>query len=556
MASFLCITAASFLTLLTPLVLKWLVDGVIPDRRLGLLAIAVALIFLGHEGRAIFTSLGNYLMLTASQKMSLALRTSLLRHINTLSADFYETTAVGTVLYPFKEPIDEISYLGSDLVPAILRILLTAAFTLIAMFGLSPRLTLSVLPLVPAFLIARQHFRRKIARDADVVQTDRVLWSNFLEEHISSTIAVQLLVQERRQERLAFRFLARLLRSQQKLYRTSTWFAVGSSMAVALSMCAVIGYGGARVIAGGMSVGGLVAFYGFIAQLFDPLSGASDLYARTQKVFASIRQVQAIFAAQPTVSAAKGPVAVPSTTRLEVEFDGVEFKYPRQKALLQIPVLRVMPGEHVAIAGPNGAGKSTLAKLMVRLYDPSSGTIRVAGEDIRNIDLKSLRRRICYLGREAALFDGTIASNLRFVAPGALDEEMERALDVVGLTELVSSLPRGLKQKVGPGACQFSGGERQRLALARALLQSPGVLILDEATSCLDPAGETLVLRAMRRKLTGSTLIVVSHRQSTLSGFKRVVSLSHGRIVQDSDSHSVVSDNMLSGTMLHPSDAV
>jgi ABC-type bacteriocin/lantibiotic exporter with double-glycine peptidase domain len=532
--SFLCITAGSLLALLTPLVLKWLIDVIIPHRRMGLLLLAVALIFVAHEGRIALASLGSYLMLTASQKMSLSLRVTLLRHLGTLSADFYENTPVGTIMYPLKEPIDEISYLGSDLLPAILRMLLTTGFTLATMFVLSPLLTLAVLPLVPVFLIARQHFRRKLASDADDVQSDRLVWSNFLEEHLSSALSIHLLGQEKRQERRAFQLLARSVRSQQKLYRTGTWFTVVSSVAVVLSMCAVIGYGGASVMAGTMSIGSLVAFYGFVAQLFDPLSGASDLYARAQKIFASIRQVQSTFALRPSVTNVPGALVL-STERLpQIEFARVEFSYPRQKELLRIPSLRVLAGEHLAIAGENGAGKSTLAKLIVRLYDPSAGSIRVGGEDIRNIQLKSLRETVCYLARDPVLFDGTIASNLRFARQAASEEELAEVIQSVGLSDLITSLPEGLRQRIGPGGCQLSGGERQRLALARTLLQKPRVLILDEATSCLDPAGEATILQKLRHNLDASTLVVISHRPSTLSTFSRVLVVSGGLIVNDS----------------------
>ena len=250
LASFLCITAGSLLALLSPLLLKWLIDGIIPQRRIGLLLLAVALIFLGHQGRVVLTSLGSYLMLSASEKMGLTLRVCLLDHLDTLSADYYDDTPVGVAMYPLKEPIEEISYFGSDLLPAILRMLLTTAFTLAAMSALSAVLTLTVLPLIPVFLVTRQYFRRRLATDADTAQNDRLGWSNFLEEHLSSVISIQLLGQEKQQERRAFRLLARSLRSQQRLYRTATWFTVWSSLAIVLAMSAVIGYGGKSVLAG------------------------------------------------------------------------------------------------------------------------------------------------------------------------------------------------------------------------------------------------------------------------------------------------------------------
>jgi ABC-type multidrug transport system fused ATPase/permease subunit len=245
---------------------------------------------------------------------------------------------------------------------------LTTAFTLATMFVLNPLLTVAVLPLVPVFLISRQHFRKKLTSDANDVQKDRLGWSNFLEEHLAWAIPIQLLGQERRQERRAFRLLACSVHSQQKLYRTGTWFTALSSVAVVLSMCGVIGYGGASVVAGTMSIGSLVAFLRFVTQLFDPLSGASDLYARAQKIFASIRQVQSTLALRPSVATVTGALILPREQLPQIEFSAVEFGYQRKKNLLHIPSLLIQAGEHLAIAGENGAGKSTLAKLIVRLY--------------------------------------------------------------------------------------------------------------------------------------------------------------------------------------------
>jgi len=538
LGSFLCITTGSLLALLSPLLLKWLIDGIIPHRRLGLLLIAVALIFLGHEGRVALTSLGSYLMLSASQKMGLTLRVRLLKHLDTLSADYYEDTPVGAAMYPLKEPIEEISYFGSDLLPAILRMLLTTAFTLVAMSALSPVLTLTVLPLIPVFLATRQYFRSRLATDADAAQDDRLAWSNFLEEHLSSVISIQLLGQEKKQERRAFQLQARSLRSQQRLYRTAAWFTVWSSLAIVLAMSAVIGGGGKNVLAGTLSIGSLVAFYGFVTQLFDPLSGASELYTRAQKTFASIRQVQGAFALRPSVTNAAGALQLSMQDTAEVEFANVEFGYSRNKDLLHVPSLRILAGEQIAIAGENGAGKSTLVRLIARLYDPVSGEVRLGGQDIRNIHLKSLRQSVCYLPREPALFDGSIASNLLFVMPRASEQELEEAMQMVELTALIRSLPSGLCQRIGPDGCQLSGGERQRLALARAILQQPRILILDEATSCLDSSSEQKIIRCLRRNLNLSTLIVISHRLSTVSAFGRVLLLSRGRIVSDGDCNS------------------
>ena len=533
-------TAGSLLALLTPLVLKWLIDQVLPRKETGLLLGAAVLIFLSYQGRTALTSVGNYLTLNAVQKMALRLRMDLLRHLDQLSADYYENTPPGAVMYPLKEPIEEVAYFGSDLLPSILRMCLTTSFTVVTMFVLSPVLTLAILPLVPLFLVARQHFRKKLSSDSDAVQRNLVAWNSFIEEHVSSVLAIQLLGRERHQERRAFRLLARTARSHLALCKTGVWFTVWTSVAVVLAMSAVIGYGGWSVVAGTLSLGSLVAFYSFVTQLFDPLSGAAELYARAQRTFASIRQLQAIWALRPSITDSS-PCAQFPKQHWGLEFAAVEFAYERQENVLRVPSLRIAAGEKIAIVGENGAGKSTLARLMPRLYDVKSGSIQVGGTDIRNIQLKNLRRCICYLPRDPILFDGTLASNLRVVRPGASERELREAIQLADLANVIAELPEGLHQRIGPDGCQLSGGQRQRLAIARALLQRPHILILDEATSCLDPASEALILRNVRNDLAASTLIVVSHRPSTLSAFGRILVLSGGRIVEDVGPDALIS---------------
>ncbi len=349
----------------------------------------------------------------------------------------------------------------------------------------------------------------------------------------SHAIPIQLLGQQKRQERRGFRLLGRSVRSQERLFRTGVWFTVYTSLAVVTAMSAVIGYGGWRVVAGTLTLGSLVAFYSFVAQLFEPLSGAAELYSRAQKTFASVRQVQHVLVLQPLVVDGPGARLITPEKAEDIEFVGVEFGYERQKRMLRVPSLSILPRERLVIAGENGAGKSTLAKLIVRLYDVDCGSVRIGGEDVRNIRLDSLRRYVCYIPRDPALFDGSVGFNLRFVKPSVSDEELQDALQNAGLLELVRTLPKGFDQRIGPGGCQLSGGERQRFAIARALLQRPKVLVLDEATSCLDPYSEELILRNVFRSLAESTVLVVSHRPSTISLVARKIFMSGGEVVSD-----------------------
>jgi ABC-type bacteriocin/lantibiotic exporter with double-glycine peptidase domain len=263
-ASFLCISAGSFLALLSPLVLKWLIDVILPDRRIGLLIVAVGLIFLCHQGRAVLTSGGGYLTTLAAERLALRLRMLVLRHLDTLSADYHEGTPVGTSMYPLKEPIDEISYFGSDLLPSILRTLMATGLTLGTMLILNARMTLAVLPLIPVFLLVRKRFRRRLEDGSNTVQRNHIAWNTFLQEHLSSIVALQLLRQERRRERTAFLLLGTTVRSYNKLFRTGVFFTFYTSLTIGLAMSAVIGLGGRSVLTGSLTIGGLVAFYTYL----------------------------------------------------------------------------------------------------------------------------------------------------------------------------------------------------------------------------------------------------------------------------------------------------
>jgi ABC-type multidrug transport system fused ATPase/permease subunit len=542
-ASFLAFTFGSALGLLGPLVLRWLIDHILPGRDAWLLVSAVALLFLSYEGRVAFTSLGSWLTVAASQKVVLALRLELLKHLDSLSADYHEATPTGEKLYPLREPVEEIAYLGSDLFPGFLRTLLSTALTLFAMGALSFRLTLIVLPLVPLFLLTRHHFRQRLGRHADDLQDKRLEASSFLEEHAPSVIQIQSLQRETRRERQAYRLFANAARSQLRLARTGAFFSIFTNLAIVLAISAIIGYGGVKVLRGDLTIGSLVAFYSYLAQLFEPLSGAMEMYARAQRTFSSIRQVRAVLSLRPTIKESPNAVPLPPDTSADLEFHGLRFAYPGQKELLHIPQLKIYAAERLALVGENGAGKSTLAKLAARLYDPSSGFVSYGGVDLRAIPLKEFRSLVAYLPATPILFDNTLAANLRLGRPQATDEELLEVLHAVDLTGFVETLPILYKQPLGPGGSRLSSGQRQRVALARALLKRPRILILDEATSSMDAEVEQVVLDRTRLFLPSSTVLLLSHRLSSVVWADRVIVLEAGKIIRDEGAKAVSKSN-------------
>ena len=531
--SFTCFSAGSVFALLNPLILKWLIDDVLPGRHARLLPYAVGLIFLSYEGRVVFTSVGGYLTLRSTQTVALSLRERLLRHLDKLSADYHDATPLGKKVYPLRDPIDEIAYFGSDLVPSLLRTLLAAGLASSAMVALSPRLTVLVVPLVPAFLMTRHHFRRQIERDADQLQEQKGEISGFLEEHLISAVQVQLLQQEKRRERAAFQLFTHGVRSQLRLARTGIRFSIYTSLAIVAAMAAIVGYGGWSALSGQLTVGGLVAFYTYLAQLFDPLSGLVETYARAQRTFASVRLIQSEFARQPTVVDSPRAIRLPDKASADLVFTDVRFGYTKHENLIEIPSLAIPAGARVAIVGVNGAGKSTLAKLAARLYDPTAGFLHLGKFNMKALQIASLRSTICYLGAFPVLFDDTVWGNLQLGKPEASLSELEEALEVVELREFLRQLPRDWKESIGPNGSRLSGGQRQRLAIARALLRKPRILIFDEATCSLDAAAERVVLSRVSCLLPAATVILISHRLASLSCVERVILLQDGRIVQD-----------------------
>jgi len=532
-ASCISLVIGSVLVLLYPLILKWLVDRILPFRQLSLLPYAVALTFLSFEGKALFFGLGAYLTLHVGQRMALDLRMEMLRHLDTLSPEYQEKTPVGVKLYALREPVDEIAYFGSDLLPSLLRILVSASFTLCAMAALDARLTSIVFLLVPIFLVARHHFRRRLERDAEAMQVSQAAVAGFLEEHLSSVVQVQLLGREKSRETTAYRFFARAVDNQRRLSRTGAYFAVSTALAVALAASAVVGFGGWSVLTGSISIGSLVAFSSYLGQLFEALGTGAEMYARAQRVVSSIRQVRATLALRPSVTEAPVALTLPAETSATLVIRDLRFGYSGRKDILHIHSLTIPAGERVAIVGENGAGKSTLAKLIARLYDPREGEVTLGAMNLRILRMDYLRSNVVYVPQRAVLFEDTVAGNLRLAKPNAPSWKLDEALAAVGLAALVRRLPLGREEPLGPDACTLSGGERQRLTLARALLQRPRVLILDEATSCLDPIAEEEIFRSIERILPASMLLFVSHRLSNVDRFQRVLVLESGRIVED-----------------------
>jgi len=283
---------------------------------------------------------------------------------------------------------------------------------------------------------------------------------------------------------------------------------------------------------GVLTIGGMVAFYSYMGRLFDPLRAAVDIYSQLNRLGTNIRRILEVTEMAPSVPELLDAVTFPSQVRGYVEMDGVCFSYRDGKSVLDGIHLKLEPGEKIALVGTSGSGKSTIIKLIARLYDVNGGAVYIDGIDVRNVRLASLRTKVCYLLQDAVIFDRTIKENLLLGNPSATTTELQRAVEIADLTDLVRRLPQGLDTPVGPRGNALSGGERQRLALARAVLQNPSILLLDESTSALDAPSERRVFMNLAQHFPRQTIVFVSHRISALKWVDRIIVLNRGVIEQ------------------------
>jgi len=308
-------------------------------------------------------------------------------------------------------------------------------------------------------------------------------------------------------------------------------YGPGTQLVGWLGQAALLGIGGEMVLHHSLSPGGLVAFFLYLNRFFAPIQLLVQQYNSFQQGQASIFKLRTLLSTEPTVTEAPDALELPPIDG-EIVFDDVTFGYDPALPVVRHVDLRIAPGETVAFVGPTGAGKSTLAKLITRFYDPTSGHVRIDGHNIEDVTLDSLRRQLGVVPQEPFLFAGTIRDNLAFARPSASDAEVDEAITAVGLTELVDRLPEGVDTIVHERGQSLSSGERQLIALGRAFLAHPRVLVLDEATSNLDLQSETRIEAALDVLLEARTAVLIAHRLSTAMKADRIVVVDEGRIVE------------------------
>jgi ATP-binding cassette subfamily B protein len=518
-------------TLLGPLIVRYGIDQGIRAGDGGALNVAVGL----YVAVAVVAYLGSrqqYVFVNRTGEGFLrSLRMRLFGHIERQSLGFFDRNQAGVLVSRMTADIESMSELVQWGLLQFVSASLLLSFALIVLLVMSWQLTLLALLVMPFIFAASIRFQRD-SNAAYLIVRERIGENlSSLQENIAAVRVIQAYARESEQRRRFRRTNEALYDAHVHSVKVSTWYFGVVEFCGVLATAIAIGTGGWLAANGQVSTGTVVGVVLLLSSLFEPVQQLSQMYNTVQSAGASLDKMFQILDTEPEIDEHPGAVDLPPDGALEV--DAVTFRYPGTT----MPVMRdisltVGAGERLALVGPTGAGKSTVAKLMARLYDPDAGAVRFAGVDLRDATLGSLRHRIVVVPQEGFLFDGTVADNLRLARPEATDDDLREALEAIGAWERFAAFPDGLATEVRERGSRLSAGEKQLVALARAALVDPAVLVLDEATSSLDPGTEALVERALDRLMRGRTTVVVAHRLSTVERADRVAVIDHGELVE------------------------
>jgi len=459
------------------------------------------------------------------------LRLAVFRQMQRQSMAFYDRNKAGVLVARMTADIESMAELVQWGLLQFIAAGMLIVFALVLLATLSWQLTIVALLVMPILIAASVKFQRDSNKAYLTVREKVGANLSALQEGITSVRVIQAYAQEEETIRKFTKSNRELFNSHEHSVRVSTWYFALIEFGGVFASALIIGIGGWLVHRGDVTLGTVVAFTLLLSSLFDPVQQLSQLYNTVQSAGAALNKLFQILDAKPEVDEHPGAIALPVAGELVV--DGIDFTYHGSETrALQGVSISVGVGEKLALVGPTGAGKSTLAKLMARLYDPQVGSVTYGGIDLKMATMASLRERIVVVPQEGFLFNGTIRDNLRIARSTATDEEIDAAIAAIGATEHFATLPDGLDTEVRERGSRLSAGERQLVALARAALVDPAVLVLDEATSNLDPGTEAEVEHALERLMAGRTVIVVAHRLSTVQRADHIAVIADAQVAE------------------------
>jgi len=516
--------------LLQPIFTKILIDDVLLPRNLRLLWILSAVMIAVTLASYVLGAFNRYYYTSVTARVLFNLRQHLFEHLQALPMRFHVRAKVGDLLSRLNSDIAEVQSMLTDTGFSFIANI----FTLLAATGfllwLNWKLFLLSLVLVPLQLYGVMKFRPLIVNQTRAVRELNAAISSFLVESLSAIRFIKLFVAEKIQHIRLSALGAAFVGAVTRLEMLSYLGVTASTSSTVLGSALVMLYGGYLVIERQMTIGALVAFSAYQARAFNPLQALIDLYLRVQRAGVSVDRIFEFLDLPTESDGAQGNERL-SEVGGEVEFRGVSFSHDPAVPILDGLSFKVPAGGRMTIVGPSGAGKTSIVDLMARLIEPAAGSILLDGHDLRTLDLAWLRSQLVVTGHQAFLFHAPMIENLRYASPDASQEQVTSAARAVGLHDFISSLPGGYDNPVGEHGATLSDGQRQRISIARALLKNPRILVLDEALSALDVDSEAEIRAAVERALPGRTVIMITHRLSSIRQDDQVMVLEGGRVL-------------------------
>ena len=544
---------ASLLTVAQPLVFRQIVDNGISQGNAALVTALALLVAVLALVDALVGLVGRWFSSRIGEGLIFDLRTQVYSHVQEQSIAFFTRAQTGALVSRLNSDVIGAQQAFTSTLGGVVGNLITVSIVLVTMFLLSWQVTLLSLVLVPLFLLpARWMGRRLQSLTKEQMQLNAQMSNQMTERfNVAGALLVSLFGRRHDEDADFSGKAARVRDAGISIAMANRWFFTALILVGSVATAVTYGVGGNLVISGAITLGTLLALVALLAQLYAPLTALSNVRVDVMTALVSFERVFEILDLPPLVREAADPLPVPEGP-LSIEFDHVDFRYPgaAEVSLASLesvaraeeprgeePVLRqvgfhVGQGQLVALVGPSGAGKTTITALVPRLYDVTGGCVRVGGVDVRDLSLTGLREAVGVVTQDAHLFHDTIGANLRYARPHATDEELREALRGAHILELIDSLPNGLDTVVGDRGYRLSGGEKQRIAIARLLLKAPRIVVLDEATAHLDSESEQAVQEALSTALAGRTSLVIAHRLSTVRQADLILVVDDGRIVE------------------------
>ncbi|CAB4559474.1 MAG: ATP-binding cassette domain-containing protein [Actinobacteria bacterium] len=542
----------ALLIVATPLLIKRLIDdGVVPGNPslVTYLALSVAGIAILD---ALFNMIGRWYSARIGEGLIFDLRTEVFSHVQRQSIAFFTRTQTGALISRINQDVIGAQQAFTATLSGVISNVLSLVLVMITMLFLSWQITLISLVLLPLFLAPTKWVGKKLqALTKESFNLNAEMSSLMTERfNVSGALLVKLYGDESYESKGFKDRASKVARIGILIALLNRSFFIALTSIAAIATAIAYGVGGHLAIDGAITLGTLLAITTLLVRLYGPLTALSNVRVDVMTALVSFERVFEVLDLKPMVKDPERPRTIP-TTALSVEFDDVRFRYPRADEIslaslesaarsdlvesgevLKGLSFSIPAGTMTALVGPSGAGKTTVSALIPRLYDVTSGMIKVGGIDLREIALQELRDAIGVVAQDPHLFHETIAANLRYAKPDANEDEMRQACAAAQIIDLIDSLPQGFETVVGERGHRLSGGEKQRLAIARVLLKRPRIVILDEATAHLDSENERLVHGALTEALAGRTSIVIAHRLSTVKAADQILVLAEGKIVE------------------------